>query len=167
MTNTSPSQPVDSNSMVADEAPPVHDILFDPIDATLIRTAALKTSGSAGPSGLDAYSWRRLCTCHQQASRDLCQALAEVAKHLFTQFVDPASVAPFLACRLIALDKNPGVRPTCIGVCDTARCIITKAIPMTIGSDLLETAGSMELCAGQIIGTEAVVHAIRLYFESQ
>ena len=159
-----PGQPADPNSVVADEAPPVHDILFDPIDATLIRTAALKTSGSAGPSGLDAYSWRRLCTCHQQASRDLCQALAEVAKRLCTQFVDPASVAPFSACRLIALDKNPGVRP--IGVCDTVRRIIAKAILMTIRSDVLDMAGSLQLCAGQISGTEAAVHAVRSYFES-
>ena len=26
-------------------------------------------------------------------------------------FVDPLSLAPFLSCCLIALDKNPGVRP--------------------------------------------------------
>ena len=42
-----PGQPFDPNSVVADEAPPVHDILFDSTDGNLIRTAALKTSGSA------------------------------------------------------------------------------------------------------------------------
>ena len=38
----------------------------------------------------------------------------------------PKCVSPLLACRLIALNKNPGVRP--IGIGDTARRIIAKAI---------------------------------------
>ena len=86
----------------------------------------MRTSGAAGSSGLDAASWRRLCTSFKPASNDLCHSLAIAAQRLRTNFVDPAIVAPFLACRLIALHKNPGVRP--IGIGDTARRIITKAI---------------------------------------
>ena len=52
------------------------------------------------------------------------------------------------ACRLIALNKNPGVRP--IGICEVVRRIISKAIlPITRG-DIQDTAGSLQLCAGQM-----------------
>ena len=87
-----------------------------------------------------------------------------MAKRLCTKLIDPSSIAPFLTGRLIALDKNPGVRP--IRVCDIARCIIAKAILMTIQSDVLDVAGSLQLYAGQISGTDAAVHAVRSFFES-
>ena len=48
---------------------------------------------------------------------------------LCTELVDPATIAPLMASRLIALDKNPGVCP--IGIGDTARRIIAKATHKT------------------------------------
>ena len=44
------------------EPPTIHPVIFDRIDAGSIRFAALSTKGAAGPSGLDAHCWRRLCT---------------------------------------------------------------------------------------------------------
>ena len=43
-------------------------------------------------------------------------------------YINPHGLSPLLACRLIALDKNPGVRP--IGIGETSRRIISKAILM-------------------------------------
>ena len=37
---------------------------------------------------------------------------------------------------------------------------------MTIQIDVLDVAGSMQLCAGQITSTEAAVHAVRSYFDT-
>ena len=70
-----------------------------------------------------------------------------------------------MASRLIALDKNPGVRP--IGIGDTARRIIAKAILNITRQDVQEAAGSVQLCAGQIAGIEAAVHAVRSFFQSE
>ena len=112
-------QPAHPESLIEDDPPDVHPVLFESIDASVIRLAALRTTGAAGPSGLDAASWRRLCTSFKSASNDLCHSLAITAQRLYTKFVDPSAIAPFLACRLIALNKNPGVRP--IGIGDTAR----------------------------------------------
>ena len=39
-----------------------HSIIFKPIVCEAIRKAALKTDGSAGPSGVDAKGFRRICT---------------------------------------------------------------------------------------------------------
>ncbi len=87
-----------------------------------------------------------------------------VAKRLCTSFVDPKCISPLLACHLIALDKNPGVHP--IGVGDTARRIIAKAILSIARSDVQDASGCLQLCGGQISGIEAAVHAVRTAFES-
>jgi len=158
-------QPALSDTVIKDDLLDVHPVLFDSLDATVIRCAALRTSRAAGPSGLDALGWRRLCTSFKSVSMELCHSLASAAKCLCTEFVDPASVATLLASRLIALDKNPGVRP--IGIGDTARRIIVKAILNIIRQDVQEVAGSLQLCAGQIAGIEAAVIAARSLFLSE
>ena len=66
-----------------------------------------------------------MCTSFQTVSNDLCDALSAVARRLCTSFVDPTCLSSFFACHLIALDKNPGVRP--IGIGETARRLIAKA----------------------------------------
>ena len=47
-----------------------------------------------------------------------------LAKNLATTLVDPNTIEAFVACRMIALNKNPGVRP--IGVGEILRRIIGK-----------------------------------------
>ena len=49
-----------------------------------------------------------------------------VAKCLCSSYINPTTVSPLLACRLIALDKCPGVTP--IGIGDMARHIIAKSV---------------------------------------
>jgi len=44
------------------------------ITGEAVREAALHTHGAAGPSGVDAYAWRRFCSSFQGASTDLCNA---------------------------------------------------------------------------------------------
>ncbi len=95
------------DSLSSDTPPDCHPVLFESIDGSLIRSTALRTSGAAGPSGLDAFHWRRLCSSFKSASLDLCHSLASVARRLCSNFVDPKLVAPFLASRLIALEKTP------------------------------------------------------------
>ena len=99
-----------------------HPVLFDQITGSTIRSAALRCSGSAGPSGLDAPAWQRLSTAFKGSSTEVCEALALVARQLCTVYVAPSALSAFTACRLIALDKCPGVRP--IGVAEVTRRIV-------------------------------------------
>ena len=69
-----------------------------------------------------------------------------------------------MACRLIPLDKCPGVRP--IGIGEVPRRIIAKAILQIIGYDVEEAAGSLQLCAGQDGGCVAAVHAMKKIFQT-
>ena len=96
--------------------------------------AALHTEGSAGPSGLDAYAWKRMCTSFQKPSTDLCAAVAMTARRMAGAFVDPGPLAPLTACRLVALDKSPGVQP--VGVGEVVPRIISKSILSVIRPEI-------------------------------
>ena len=91
-------KPITQNSLSYGPIDDVDAILFDGIDATAIRAAALRTTGAAGPSGMDAVGWRCLCASFNAASNDLCEAMASLAKRLCTECVDPVGIDAFIAC---------------------------------------------------------------------
>ena len=66
----------------------------------------------------------------------------------------------YTACRLISLDKNPGVRP--IGVRDVLKRIIGVIKP-----DIVSSAGNLQLCVGQASGNEAALHAVSDIFDEE
>ena len=141
----------------------IHPIIFESITGSLIRATALHISGSAGPSGLDAQGWRRMCTSFHDASQLLCDAVAAVARRICSTLVDPNALRGFTCSRLIALDKQPGVRP--IGIGEVSRRIIGKAVLFVIKEDILRAVGIRQLCVGQQAGCEAAIHALRSIFD--
>ena len=48
------SKKADMNAQLIDIPERIHVVKFEPIDAELVRTAAIKTSGDSDPSGVDA-----------------------------------------------------------------------------------------------------------------
>jgi len=147
------------------QAPCYDPVLFECLTGEVIKRAALHTHGAAGPSGVDAYCWRRMCTSYKEASAGLCSALASVARYLCTTLLeDPTVLMPFIACRLIPLDKNPGVRP--IGIGDVPRRIVAKATLFVIGEDIISAAGPLQTCAGHAAGSEAAIHAMKELFDN-
>ena len=161
-----PAGEVDPEALITSnfEPPETHPVLFESLTAQAVRNAALRTKGSAGPSGIDAAGWKRMCTSFHKHSSDLCASIAAVGRRISTEFVDPEPLQAFLACRLVPLSKNPGVRP--IGVCETIRRILGKAIMCVVAKDVQWAAGPIQLCCGQDAGCEAAVHAIRSVFEA-
>ena len=119
-----PRQPPSASSLIELDVQPTepHPVMFEVIDGELIRSTVLRMDGSVGPLGMDASVWKRMCSSFKSASEDLCESIASTARRLCSDYVDPSSIAALVACRLIALDKCPGVRP--IGVGETARRII-------------------------------------------
>ena len=95
----------------------MHPILYNDIDQELIKKAAIRIKGSAGPKGLDADGWRRIIvsSCFGTATSDLCKAIAEPVKKLcvtnISNYNNCASLESLVACRSIPLNKNPGLRP--------------------------------------------------------
>jgi hypothetical protein len=69
----------------------------------------------------------------------------------------------YINCRLIPLNKNPGVQT--IGIGETLRSkIIEKAVSWVLKSDIQEAAGPLQVFTGLKSGAEAAVHYMREQF---
>ena len=99
---------------------------FDLIDEKTIFDVATKTKGSAGPSGIDAEKYRRiLCSKNFKAEgKVLREEIAVFTRNLLKIVYHPSFLEGYTSCRLIPLDKNPGIRPT--GVGEVLRRIVGK-----------------------------------------
>ena len=154
-----PAAPLDCDNIIQGEVQHVpYPALFASITRATIKTAVLNTQGAAGPSGMAADEWRRMCTSFKATSDALCDALASCARRIASNYIDPASLQAYVACRLIPLDKRPGVRP--IGIGEVVRRIIGKAILNITSKAIEQAAGSLQLCAGQESGIEGAIHAM-------
>ena len=156
--------PIHPEALITGDVPPtVHPVFYDAIDGDLIRRCAIRTSGGAGASQQEDSLWHKMTTAFKDSSAGLCQAVADFARRLSTAYVDPASLAALLANRGIAIDKCPGLRP--VGVGEILRRIIGKAVMAVNGAKVQEAAGSLQLCAGQPVGVESAIHAMRSFFD--
>ena len=139
----------------------VCSVIFDNITSESIMKAAIKTKGAAGPSMYDANDWRNILgsTLFGKEAEDLRKNLADLTKELCTNEIeDPGSLEALLGCRLIPLDKNPGLRP--IGIGETLRRIIGKAVMNVMKKDIQVGVGNLQLCGGHAGGCEVGVHAV-------
>ena len=150
--------------LLTDTPEQVHPIKFVVINTDLVKRTAVRTKGGAGPSVLDADGWRRILITKQfgTSSTDLCKAIAEVIKKLYTTHVSP-SLEPFLACRLIPLDKNPGLHP--ISIREILCGIAGKVIVSHIRKDLVSSVGSLQVCARHEAGYELIIHSMHKIYE--
>ena len=134
---------------------------------------ALHTKWEEGPSGMDAYSWRRIIGFRNygKVTDDLCKSIAAMAKRLCSieiemKVVDgktTSSIESYTACRLIPLEnKVDGVRP--IGIGGVLRRIIGKEVCIQRRC-YAKCWIFAKLCAGQSTGCEAAIHAMSKIFE--
>ena len=121
---------------------------------------------------MDADGWRRILISknYGNAGKELRGAIAKMAQMLCTKEIEQnennSNLEAYVACRLIPLEKEPsGVRP--IGIGEVLRRIIGKAVIAEIKPDLMDSAGSLQLCAGQKSGCEAAAHAMREIYQEE
>ena len=144
---------------------PVHPIVYEDMDESLILKAAMLTKGGSGPSGLDADGWRKILTSRSfgTLSSELRKTFALFAKSLCIEEIKNAeSLESFIACRLIPLDKCSGIRS--IGVVEVLRRIARKAVMILLKKDVRKVAGLLQLCGGKVAGSEAAIHAMHDVF---
>ncbi|MCP4494129.1 MAG: hypothetical protein GY820_43525, partial [Gammaproteobacteria bacterium] len=91
------------------------------------------------------------------------EQFAKFARSIATVHHSPDLLDAYVNCRLIPLNKNPGVRP--IGIGETFRRIVGKAVSWVLKSDIQEVAGPLQVCTGLKIGAEAAVHYMRKQFQ--
>ena len=122
------SAPIADDSLLYGPIDFVPKCFFDSINKESILKAAMMTNGSAGPSGMDADSYRRiLCSKNFSAvSKELREEIATLTKNLLTSSYHPQFLEAYTASRMLPLDKNPGIRPICVG--EVLRRIVGKVI---------------------------------------
>ena len=139
-----------------------HPTIFNSLDGALIRDIASQVKGSADPSGLDSNDWTQMFCSFKDASHHLCNTLADTAKRIASSYIDPSGLDALNACRLIPLDKMPGVRP--IGVGEVAKRILGKAILKIVKEDIQRVVGPLQMCAGYENGVEVASLAMQAVF---
>ena len=131
------------------------------------HTVSWDGKSDGGPSGMNAVGFKRILACKsfKRSSTTLCDFLAVLTKRFCTQFVDPLTIEPILANRLIPLNKGNGeVRP--IGVGEMIRRITGKCVSRVGKQDVIDACGATQVCAGHKPGNEAAIHAMHNIFES-
>ena len=146
----------------------VNPVIYEEITSDLIKKMATRVKGTAGPSNMDADQWFHILgsSAFGQQSDELAEAIAKMTKILCTEKIeDKDSLVPIMACRLIPLEKNPGIRP--IGIGEVLRRIMGKAVLTIFREEIIEQAGSLQSCAGVKGGIEANIHAMKELCEDE
>ena len=118
--------------------------------------------GGAGPGGCDASHWRDMLLRFGTYSSRLRDAVAALARRLLNSIVPWEDISALVANRLIVLDKCPGVHP--IGIGETLRCVVGKAVCYATRVDVELACGSDQLCGGVRSGIEGAIHAMTNLF---
>ena len=69
-----------------------------------------------------------------------------------------AAYHALMACRLVAIDKRPGVHP--MGIGETLRQALTKLVMRAAGDQAKTACGKLQLCAGLKAVIEGATHAV-------
>ena len=140
---------------------------FDEIDEQSILKATINTKRSAGTFGMDSYLFCRiLCSKHVgTVGKTLRERIVLLTRNLATNHYHPSLIESYVAARLIPSDKNPGIRPICVG--EVLRRIIGKVIIRNANEDIKKSVGPLQTSAGHNAGAEAAIQGMRKIFESE
>ena len=155
-----PVIPPQSALVVCPELPKIEEV--ECTGSHVLRVAHM-IQGGAGPGGCDASHWQDTLMRYGAHSERLRESVATLVRRLANSIVPWSHIRALTACRLIAIDKCPGVRP--IGVGETLRRVVGKIVCMLTRPDAEEVAGVNQLCAGTKAGMEATIHVINDLFE--
>ena len=146
--------------------------VYDLIDQEKIYNSASKTKGSAGPSGMDSELYRRImcsknCKTEGKILREEIRSdmIDMFTRNLLKKSYHPFFLEAFTSCRLIPLDKNPGIRQ--MGVGEVLRRIVGKTVGGFLKEEIREAASPLHVCAGHNAGAEAAIHAMSQVFEEE
>ena len=127
----------------------------------LMTQVASTLGGSGGPSGVDAVALREWLLRYGDASAKLRESLRNALLCLANSRPSWAAFRALMACRLVALDKQPGVRP--VGIGEIYRRYFAKCVLAEVGEEATAECGALNLCAGLSGGIEGAIHTVRDY----
>ena len=135
------------------------------ITSSTVEKQARKLFGSSGPSGSDANHWFDALIRFGLESSRLRDLVSQLGNLIANEIISWRKIKALFSCRLIALDKQPGVRP--IGIGETLRRLLGKAVADLTGDDLAYAFRSEQLAGGVSCGIEGSIHGLRELFEKK
>jgi hypothetical protein len=112
----------------------------------VVEKVSLSLSGSAGPGWTNAVDlWDWLLRFGKESDA-FWEEMAAWASWLANSNPPWAAYRAFMACRLVALDKQPGVRP--VGIGEVYRRLLAKCVLNVIGTQATGACDNLNLCAG-------------------
>ena len=162
------AEPARETALSMEDASPVEEVIFEEIDVQKVQRASKNTSGSGGPTKIDADTWKHiLCSkAFTTHSENLANEIAVFARRMCTENIPNEHISSLLSCRLVPLMKEDnGVRP--VGVGETLRRIIGKCITQTLSHDIQIAGGTLQTCTGVEAGIEAAIHAVQKFFNEE
>ena len=142
-------------------------MIFEKIDSDAITKSAQNIHGSGGPTRIDADTWKNMiCSkAHGSEGLQLGDEIASLSKRLCSEEIPYEYISSLMSCRLVPLKKlDNSVRP--VGIGETLRRIISKAVVSMLKQDILCASGCIQTCAGLKGGIEVAVHSMRKIFEN-
>ena len=109
------------------------------ITSSTVAKQARKLSDSSGPSGSDANHWFDTLIRFGLESSRLRDLVSQIGNLIGNEIISWRKIKALFSCRLIALDKQPGVRR--IGIGETLRRLLGKAVTVLTGDDLAYAFG--------------------------
>lgn len=155
--------PTDPDSGVFEPYPETPDLPPLVITADHVEAVASHLSGAAGPGGTDAVDLRNWLLRYHGNSAALRAEMAALTTWIAASNPPWAAIRALMACRLVALDKQPGVRP--VGIGEVYRRLMAKCVLRVTGDHATQACGNFNLCAGLKAGIEGAVHAMREAWE--
>ena len=123
-----------------------------------VEAVASKLSGSAGLGGMDSVALKHILLQHGGASKILRQTVAKFARWMSNSYPPWAAYRALQWNRLVALGKNPGIRP--LGIGDIWRRLLAKCNLAVSGPAAKDACGADQLCAGLSAGIEGAIHGM-------
>ena len=119
---------------------------------------ASKLSGAAGALGAEAMELRNWLLRFGCTSEEFRFVVARLADWVAASSPPWAAYCALMACRLVALDKRPRVRP--VGIGETLCRDLAKLVMREAGDQAKMAGGNLQLCAGLEAGIEVETHAV-------
>lgn len=149
-----------STSGPPEDTPPIY------LNEEDIKLRAKKLNSAAGMDGVDGQTARYWITNFGDRSKRLREALARIAMILANGSPHYAMYRALNDARMLAVDKQPGVRPLACG-CIWMRLMAGAVIDSGLKTQARDACGNVQSCAGLGGGIEGNMHAAtRIFPES-
>ena len=135
------------------------------ISADNVGTVASRLQGGAGLSGVDSQAIQFWLIRMGKSSSSLRETIAKFTSWLSNTRVPWPSIRALMSCRLVAVNKSPGVRP--IGIGESWRRLFAKCNLLMTRESATVACGVDQLSVGLKAGIESAIHSVNIWWDPE